>query len=85
VASTFGIDDPNARLGQKPTFVNSEIQVLNFLIRGYTDQQIAQELKAKAEEVQDWVEAIQLKLGANSRFEIIIRAMQETDLSTVHR
>jgi DNA-binding NarL/FixJ family response regulator len=77
VASTFGIDDPYARLGQKPTFSKSEVLVLNHLIRGYTDRQIAQDLKVKPEEVKEWVEAIRLKLGANSRFEIIIRAMQE--------
>jgi DNA-binding NarL/FixJ family response regulator len=77
VASKAGIEDPNTRLNQKPTFVSAEIKVLKLLARGSTDQQIADELKIPADEVRDWVEAIRLKLGSNSRFEIIIRALQE--------
>lgn len=77
IASVLGISDPDIRLSEKPTCAKSEIQILKMIMQGYTDRQISNELGMDIEEVMRCVEALQLKLSSRSRFEIVIRALQE--------
>jgi DNA-binding NarL/FixJ family response regulator len=77
IASGLGVKQPDIRLAGKPTCEKSEIDILRLIVQGYSDRQIAAELGIKIEEVLKCVEALQLKLSSRSRFETVIRALQE--------
>lgn len=68
---------------QKPgdLLTDREIEVLQALSKGYTNQQIAEELYISQRTVQNHLHNIYNKLGINGRTEAVIYAMQEGIIS----
>ncbi|MGD9581852.1 MAG: response regulator [Vampirovibrionia bacterium] len=68
---------------QKPgdLLTEREIEVLQALSKGYTNQQIAEELYISQRTVQNHLHNIYNKLGINGRTEAVIYAMQEGIIS----
>jgi DNA-binding NarL/FixJ family response regulator len=54
-----------------------EIQVLDFVARGYQNKQIADELKISEQTIKSHITSVLRKLNANSRTEAVVRAIQK--------
>lgn len=77
VANILGVPARPVGRDTIPALTEREKAILSASINGKTDQEISHDLNIEQEDIDKATEAINMKLGVNSRLEAILRAMQE--------
>ncbi len=77
VAEKMGL--PAASLGQDtiPMLTAKEIQIIKLIVKGFSDQEIGDQLHLENFQVKNYIQSITRKLSVKSRQEVILRALQE--------
>ncbi len=77
VAKIIGVPAQSVGRNTIPALSSKEKAVLNLIIAGKSDAEILRLMEMDPPDLKSKIEAINMKLGAKSRLEAIVRAMQE--------
>lgn len=77
VAKIIGVPAQSVGRNTIPALSSKEKAVLNLIIAGKSDAEILRLMEMDPPDLKSMIEAINMKLGAKSRLEAIVRAMQE--------